>query len=91
VVDAGLVGGSLGVVFFLSDGKKILRGHDTWQKNLCGHATWRFTATVCTQGGKIGNLEKVGGYLQEIFLQGVSQNTPTLQGVLAYLPLYEIK
>jgi hypothetical protein len=60
--------------------QKILRGHDTWQKNLCGHATWRFTATVCTQGGKIGNLEKVGGYLQEIFLQGVSQNTPTLQG-----------
>jgi hypothetical protein len=68
--------------------QKILRGHDTWQKNLCGHATWRFTATVCTQGGKIGNLEKVGGYLQEIFLQGVSQNTPTLQGVLTYLPLF---
>jgi hypothetical protein len=50
--------------------QKILRGHDTWQKNLCGHATWKFAATVCTQGGKIGNLEKVGGYLQEIFLQG---------------------
>jgi sensor histidine kinase regulating citrate/malate metabolism len=30
-------------------------------------------------GGKIVNLEKVWGYLQEIFLQGVSQNTPTLQ------------
>jgi hypothetical protein len=37
-------------------------------------------------GGKIGNLEKVRGYLQEFFLQGVSQNTPTLQGILAYLP-----
>jgi hypothetical protein len=27
---------------------------------------------VCTQGGKIENLEKVGGYLQENILQGVS-------------------
>jgi hypothetical protein len=60
--------------------QKILRGHDTWQKNLCGHATWRFTATVCTQGGKIGNLEKVGGIYKKYFYRGVSQNTPTLQG-----------
>jgi hypothetical protein len=42
---------------------------------------------VCTQGGKIGNLEKVRGYLQEIFLHEVSQNALTLQGVLAYLPI----
>jgi hypothetical protein len=45
---------------------------------------------VCTQGGKIGNLEKVGGYLQEIFLQGVSQNIPTLQGGIDLFTLITI-
>ena len=68
--------------------QKILRGHDTWQKNLCGHATWRFTATVCTQGGKIGNLEKVGGYLQEIFLQGYRKTHQFCKG---YWPIYPKK
>jgi hypothetical protein len=70
--------------------QKSLRGHDTWQNNPCGHATWRFTATVCTQGGKIGNLEKVGGYLQENILQGVSQNTPTLQGGIGLFTLEKL-
>jgi hypothetical protein len=66
--------------------QKILRGHDTWQKNLCGHAMWRFLATVCTRGGKIGNLEKVGGYLQEIFLQGgIAKHTNFAGG---YWPIY---
>jgi hypothetical protein len=36
-------------------------------------------------GGKIGNLEKVRGYLQEIFLQGYRKTHPLCRG---YWPIY---
>jgi hypothetical protein len=43
---------------------------------------------VCTQGGKIGNLEKIGGYLQKIFLQGgIAKHTNFAGG---YWPIYPL-